>query len=248
MTPLYLEGKAGMRVMLDQPALSVITVEKTRQLFPLTRISRVVVSGSVEWSMPALFACADAGISVVFLNELGLARCYWLGTSPKKSSLVQLFCDLFQRLDAVEHYQNWLLAMRRMAVRSAARRIGLTDWQEVDLKVFDERLKQSLNKGWLPIKSKLKSCLLSSVLQNLGDLGFDAQCEFLVDGQFNLTDDLTEILLWDFYPALMLWYQRSSEVPDQVLVINFYQQRCQRVEHLLRGLLNRLHQCLCGGA
>ena len=247
MTPLYLEAKPGMRVSLDHPALSVITVEKTRQLFPLTRISRIVVSGSIEWSMPALFACADAGINIVFLNKSGRVRCYWLAASPKKSSLVQLFSDLFQRLDAVEHYQNWLVAMKRMAIRSAARRIGMTDWQEVDMKVFDEWLKLSLNEAWLPIKSRLKGCLLSSVLQNLGDLGFDAQCDFIVDEQFNLADDLTEILLWDFYPALIVWCQRSSAAPDQVLLIKFYQQRCQRVEYLLRGLLNRLHQCLRGG-
>ena len=246
MTPLYLEGKAGMRVALDKPALSVVTLENTRQLFPLTRISRVVVSGAVDWSMPALFACADAGISIVFLNESGVVRCQWLGSSPKKTSIVELFSGLLQRQDASQCYQNWSVAMQRMAARSSARRIGLIDWREVDVKVFEEWIKQSLNESWLPIISLLKGYLLSLVLQYLVDLGFDAQCDFILDGQFNLADDLTEMLLWDFYPSLLLWYQRSYQQPERVLVVKFYQQRCQRAEHLLRGLLNRLHQCLRG--
>jgi len=247
MNPLYLEGKTGMRVALDQPALSVVTPEKTRQLFPLTRISRVVVSGSVEWSMPALFACADAGISIVFLNQSGVVRCQWVGASPKNSSIVPLFSELLLRQDALQRYQNWSVAMQRMSARSSARRIGFSEWQEVDVKVLDEWVQQSLNESWLPIKFQLKGYLLSSVLQYLGDLGFDSKCDFLVDGQFSLADELTKLLLWDFYPSLLLWCQRSSQVPEQELVVKFYQQRYQRVEHLLRGLLNKLHQCLREG-
>jgi len=251
MMPLYLHGKAGMRVSLDQPALSVVTPEKTRQLFPLTRISRVIVSGPVEWSMPALFACADAGISIVFLNESGLVRCQWLGASQKKSSIAELFSDLLQRGDACQRYQNWLLAMQRMTTRSSARRMGFIDWQEVDMKVFNDWIKLSFNESWLPVKMQLKGYLLSSVLQYLGDLGIDSQCDFLVDGQFNLADDLTRLLLWDFYPPLLIWYQRSSQPPEHELIVKFYQQRCQRIEHLIRGLLSRLHLCLreeCNGS
>ena len=247
MTPLYLEGKAGMQVVLDEPALSVITAGKTRQLFPLTRISRIVVSGSIVWSMPALFACADAGINVVFLNKSGRLRCKWIGSSPQKSSVVQSFSDLLQRQDALQRYQNWSVAMQKMAVRSSARRIGCIDWRDIKVNIFDEWVKQSLNESWLPIKSRLKVYVLSTVLHYLSELGFDAQCDFLVDGAFNLAENLTEILVWDICPALLIWQQRSSHLPEQELVVKFYQQRCQRIEHLMRGLLNRLHQCLREG-
>ncbi len=244
MNPLYLEGKPGMRVSFERPALSVSTVESTRQLFPLVRISRVVVSGYVEWSMPALFACADTGISIVFLNNSGGVRCHWLGLSPKQSSIVQVFSELFQRGDALQSYQNWLRAMQRMATRSSARRLGINDWQFLGSNEFDKLKHQFVNKSWLPVENQLEAYLLSSVLHYLSDLGFDAQCDFLVDSPFNLAYELAQLLLWDFYPALAVWCQRSLQVPEQVLVVKFYQQRCQRIEHLIRGLLNRLHQCL----
>jgi hypothetical protein len=247
MIPLYLEAKLGMQVVLESPALSVVTLEKTRQLFPLSRISRVVVSGAVEWSMPALFACADAGISIVFLNDSAQVRCQWIGRSQKKSSLVKVYSDLLQRRDALQRYQNWLLAMRRMVARSSARRMGVEDWQEIDFKILEEWVLHAFNDDWLQVNRLLKAYLLSSVFHYLGDLGFDAECDFLVDGQFNLADDLTSLLLWDYYPALLVWSQRSSGSPDKVDVTRFYQQRCQRIDNLVLGLLNRLHQCLREG-
>ena len=61
MRPLYIDGAFGCRVVLDDPALRIIVPDRADQLFPLSRISRVVCQGSAEWSMQALLACADAG-------------------------------------------------------------------------------------------------------------------------------------------------------------------------------------------
>ena len=41
MRPLYIDGSPGCRVVLDEPALRVVP-DKADQLFPLSRISRVV--------------------------------------------------------------------------------------------------------------------------------------------------------------------------------------------------------------
>jgi CRISPR/Cas system-associated endonuclease Cas1 len=48
--------------------------EKADQLFPLSRLSRVVCKGIVEWSMSAMLACADAGINLIFLHKNGELR------------------------------------------------------------------------------------------------------------------------------------------------------------------------------
>ncbi len=53
MKPLYLQGKTGMRVDYEEPALSITQPDKARQLFPLQRVSRVIVSGSVDWTTVA---------------------------------------------------------------------------------------------------------------------------------------------------------------------------------------------------
>jgi len=45
MRPLYIDGSPGCRVVLDEPALRVVVPDKADQLFPLSRISRVVCKG-----------------------------------------------------------------------------------------------------------------------------------------------------------------------------------------------------------
>jgi len=247
MNPLYLQGKAGMNVRLEGPALSVATIEKTRQLFPLTRISRVIVSGCVDWQMPALFACADAGIGIVFLNEYGEVRCRWLGRSKAQQNIVQQFVTLLQRVDALLRYKNWCLAMERMAVRSASRRLNFSDWQVTESRVFELWVKQSLPGDWMIVLNFLEGFIVSHVLDYLGSLGLDSSCEYLMGESINLVEDLAQLLLWDFYPVLLTWNSRSEVIPENEEVARFYQGRSQRVEHLLHGLLNRLHQCLLEG-
>ena len=246
MKPLYLQGKTGMRVNFDEPALSIVAPDKARQLFPLSRISRVVVSGPVDWSMSALFACADCGIGIVFLCETGEVRSRWLGKVQSRQNFVQLYVELLQRVDSLQRYQDWYSAMRRMAVRSATRRLGFTDWQEADARTLNAWIQQALPEHCLSVQKVLQGFLLSSVLSYLGDLGLDARSECWADERINLADDLSQLLLWDFYPALFVWVGKGSAEPCQAALIRFYEQRHQRVEHLLRGLLNRLHQCLLG--
>lgn len=61
MRPLYIDGSPGCRVVLEEPALRVSLFNKADQLFPLTRISRVVCKGMVDWSISALlvFNCVN---------------------------------------------------------------------------------------------------------------------------------------------------------------------------------------------
>ena len=94
MRPLYIEGSVGCRVVFDEPALRVVVMDKADQLFPLSRVSRVVCSGVVDWSMSALLACADAGVNVLFLAKNGELRGRWLGQSQQRQLLAQRLVDL----------------------------------------------------------------------------------------------------------------------------------------------------------
>jgi len=69
MRPLYIDGLPGCRVVLDEPALRVVVSDKADKLFLLSRISRVVFKGAVEWSMSALPASADASINLLFYKK-----------------------------------------------------------------------------------------------------------------------------------------------------------------------------------
>ncbi len=106
MRPLYINGSSGCRVVLDQPALRVVVQNKADQLFPLSRISRVVCKGAVEWSMFALLACADAGINLLFLQQNGEVRARWLGRGNERQSLNQRLVDLLCKRLAVPSVEN----------------------------------------------------------------------------------------------------------------------------------------------
>lgn len=246
MKPLYIQGNIGTAVDYDEPALTVSAQDKTRQLFPLTRVSRVVVTGRVDWTMPALFACADAGVAVVFLHDNGEVRSRWLGCVRNRQNLLQLFVDFWQRADALEHYGNWLAGMERMAVRSCARRLGFIDWQDADAAGLKAWLNRFQEEGWQGLDRLLSGFLLAQVLNGLSDAGLDARSDFLHDDRINFAGDISALLLWDFYPALLAWRRKSASPPDHRTLAGFYEGRTQRTENLLRGLLNKWHQCILG--
>ena len=133
MRPLYIDGVPGCRVVLDEPALRISVPDKADQLFPLSRISRVVCKGVVEWSMSAMLACADAGINLVFLHKNGDIRARWLSVGTERQSVSQRLVDLLARADGVQRYENWYLSMQKLAARSFARKVGLDDWREVSI-------------------------------------------------------------------------------------------------------------------
>jgi hypothetical protein len=246
MRPLYIDGVAGMEVDYDEPALAVSAPGKARQLFPLPRVSRIVVTGSVDWSMPALFACADAGVAIVFLSTGGEVRGRWLGCVRHRQNLSQLFSDFWQRADALERYQDWFAGMERMAVRSSARRLGFVDWQEADATGLSSWFAQSQSRLGPDLAQSLAGFLLATVLHALGDAGLDARSDCLLDEQVDFAADLRRLLLWDFYPALSAWRGKCLTPPDHQALIGFYESRSQRTESLLRSLLNKWHRYLLG--
>ncbi|MGR9117684.1 MAG: CRISPR-associated endonuclease Cas1 [Gammaproteobacteria bacterium] len=246
MKPLYLKNVGDMQVDFEEPALKVSVTNKTRQLFPLSRVSRVVVTGRVDWSMQALMACADAGVPVVFLRETGEVRGQWLGIRQQQRNLVQLFSDLLQRADAVDRYQDWYSGMQRMAVRSAARRLGFADWQDADAVILKAWYDRSQYGSWHCVNGWIQGFLLSSVLWELGRLGLDARSEYWRDQRFSLAEDFCGILFWDFYPALIGWQTKQKEPPGHQAVIEFYEKRMKRTDQLLRGIINKWHQWMLG--
>ncbi|WP_374088506.1 CRISPR-associated endonuclease Cas1 [Methylomicrobium lacus] len=244
MRPLYITGSQDTEVDYEEPALAVSAPGKSRLLFPLSRVSRIVVQGLVDWKMPALYACAEAGIAVVFMHENGEVRGRWLGCVRDRQNLEQLYEDFWQHADAPERYRDWLNGMQRMAVRSAARRLGFDDWQDADAVSLRRWFEVSVDRPWRKNIEPMRGFLLAAVLQALGEAGLDARCENLHDERVTLADDWCGILWWDFYPALRDWHARSPAPPAPQALAEFYEQRRGRSEHLLRGLLSKWHQCL----
>ncbi len=245
MRPLYLQGGNDMRVAFDEPALAVKTPDKTRQLFPLRRISRVVVTGDVDWSMPALLACADQGVSVLFIDTQGNIRGRWIGKSRSEGPLQSLF-RLLSRPDAKRCYDNWHNGMQRMVARSAARRLALPEWRTMDLQLLSQWLEQSLNDDWNRVRQWLSAVVVGAVTDYLFSFGADAGSDAETDWCLRLAEDLGALLLADFYPLLFEQCQTSPEPPGQPVLLRYFESRSVRLELLLRGALSRLSDALKG--
>ncbi len=243
MRPLYIDGFPGCRVVLDDPALRIVVPEKADQLFPLSRISRVVCKGVVEWSMSALLACADAGITLLFLNANGEVRARWLGQCGNRQSLSQRLVDLLARSDGLALYENWYASMEKLVARSLARRSGIVDWRLVSIQEL--RLHFVLE---FSTTDRLRANLLESLLQSelmimLPNFGFSNDDEALIAGPVDLVRDLSRLLVWDFYPALMAWHNPEG-LPDVKAIAQLFQAQEDRMYLLAKSSLNKLHQFL----
>lgn len=243
MRPLYIEGRNGCRVVFDEPALRVVVDYKADQLFPLSRISRVVCSGVVDWSMSALLACADAGINVLFLTNSGEVRGRWLGQCAKRQLLAQRLVDLMACPDGMQRYENWYLAVEKLAARSFAKRLEFDNWREIPVINLRRYLERVLSDQQRYCVNAMKGVLVSQLLIWLMDAGLTSDDENLVSDGLNLADDFSRLLLWDFYRVLLV---NESWQPDLQTTATLFDQQEDRFYLLFRSTLNKLHQFLLG--
>lgn len=244
MRPLYIDGSPGCRVVFDEPALRVVMPDKADQLFPLSRISRVVCKGVVDWSMSAMLACADAGINLLFLQKNGEVRARWLGRGSERQFLTQRLVDLLVRADGLERYENWYLSMQKLAARSFARRIGLVEWREISINELRQRLSLSLSMKAQHHANLLQGLLHSELLSLLLDCGFCSDDETLLSSNLDLALDISQLLIWDFYPSLLTADEADDGLPSLAAMAALYQERADRFYLLFRSTINKLHQFL----
>ncbi len=244
MRPLYIDGAAGCHVVLDAPALRITVPDQADRLFPLARISRVICQGNVEWSMQALLACADAGIQLLFLGKNGEMRARWLGKNGERQRLTQRLIDLLSRTDGPALYANWLLSMEKLAARSFARRIGLSDWRERPAVELRRQLRDTLGHSGRCRVTLMQNILYSELLIWLPECGFERNNETLLSMELDLAADLSRLLLWDYYSVILdPGAAEPCGNPLQVMA-ELFQRRHERCYRLFRSSVNKLHQFL----
>ena len=243
MQALYIEAKQGAQVNWDAPTLRVSVPEQSDRLFPLGRVSRVLCADSVSWSMDSLFACADAGIPVVFVDEHGDIRARCWGKPSKREHLTQALLNVLVFPEGRDAYRDWWTALEKLAARSFARRMHLSSWR--DVKVTD--LKLWLNATFLKYDPKvikmLEACIQAEIpLLTLGsELAFDD--EVLLQEGLDLEKDLAALLIWDFYEGLI---QHDASEPRVELadLAKLIEKRKPRLQKLLNTILLKLRRFL----
>ncbi len=118
--PLYLRGQSATRVSAQGPALVVSRQGKAAARYPLVRISRIIAHERVEFAASALSLCMASRIPLVFVDAEGAPTGFVQPALVAPSRLHGLLCELMDRLDWSEPYQNWLRARRMRLIRDWA--------------------------------------------------------------------------------------------------------------------------------
>ena len=249
--PLYLSAVAGMRVLWVAPALRIHRPGSADRLVPLSRVSRIIQTGVPDWSMDALLACSDRGVTVTFLHEDGRPRGLLVGQRRRAGDLASCISEFLDRADWTESYDNWRRWVWSLAVRSTARRLSLArdrDWSRSAVKAFvDDELEVALGHSVvMSIQRRLLGYCRGLAAAVLTEHGLEAATLRLFDVRLDLVDDLAHLLHWDLQVALLHAARRSQlgRAPCDRPVVVFFEARAVRLHRLAQGAVNRLHRWL----
>ena len=199
---LYLDGSRGLRVWQDGPALRVRQRNVCDRLYPLTRLAQVVVSGPVEWSTPALLACAEMSVPVAFLSASGELRGRISGplAADPLLNLNLALASFLDQYDGLSRYNTWFTAKAQQArhgfLRAAGWRTLRTDLQTVR-KLIEQRARLYTRAAQLRRFDRQVYGLLQVRTEKLlRDSRLDTEHTGLAIHQLNISRDFTHILIW----------------------------------------------------
>ncbi|MCY4212635.1 MAG: CRISPR-associated endonuclease Cas1 [Gammaproteobacteria bacterium] len=252
MKPLYLNGSEPTQVHLDGPALRVCIPGSAVLRFPLRRVSRVIANGKTSWSIDALLACADQGISVSFLAPDGTTRARWIGRLNDRDGFLQRWQDFQDRPDWTDLFRQWSGAARRRAIRMCAWRMGWSP--KTDSRSITRFLVQSLDgnrsaAGLRQANRILRSLAEPKVLEALAQRGFSAPDQSLAC----LVPVLVVVVTWSLHPQLTQWLhdngkriEQSGKQPASSLpaLVELFERNIATIDFCLRDALNRLQRFL----
>jgi CRISPR associated protein Cas1 len=216
MKPLYLNGAASLRVLLDGPGLRIRAPGSADRLFPLRLLSRVIVCGRVEWTMDALLACAQAGIPVTFLRRDGELRARVFGAAPRKDwlRLDALLVEFLGLHDGVNRYRDWVHAQaqqsRRELVYDADRGPWHTERSALAQRLDSHARRYARSADLRRFDAQVRALVRIRIETQVIELGIDPNTVDLLINEIMLIDDLTSVLIWSVQNARLAWIKHAS--------------------------------------
>ena len=250
--PLYLQGRNGLAVELDGPALRVRQPERAAVFYPLARLARVLSKGAVGWSCEALLACADAGVPVTFLDGDGGVRGYLFGPSSGASELYPCLRACLRRPDGLSRYADWRRAMadhaRRVVEQQLRQRGGCPGRVLAWRGLAPVGLGVTVAMPDAALARRLRGVLAGASAQLLVEAGLSAERLAWLE-PLNLVDDVAELLVWALAEPVLTGTRRDApeaEWSDDRDLAVLVEARREEVFGFGRSLLVRLRQWLEG--
>lgn len=248
---LYLQGRNGLAVDLDGPALRIEQPERATVFYPLSRLARVLSKGGVQWSCAALLACADGGIPVVFLDARGGVRGYLFGSLAGEDTLYRCLRECLRRVDGVRCYRDWRFAMAAHAQRALERQL-----RQAGVDLDSMVAGQSVRSDWeARFSTGPRLQLPPSLFGLLAGLSAQLWIEAGLNGQrladlepLPLVDDVAQLLGWAVVgPLLLASHDNIASRPvwrDEQALIALVEGRRDELLAFGRVLLTRLREWL----
>lgn len=126
MKTLYVDGRRGVDIRLDGPALRVLRPARADGQFPLQRISRIVVLGCVRWQPEAMNACLREHKPVVELDAYGRFVRILFSPPPLQYGLARHIGELLEVRRFCERYERWLRSAEETEMSDALERLGFS--------------------------------------------------------------------------------------------------------------------------
>lgn len=256
--PLYLAAGSDTRVRLDGRALSVQREERAEQIFPLARIGRIHSSARVQWTTEALLACADRGISVVFVSDDGDIQARLLGRPGTRDELLLRFCELHMLPQAPALYGHWLRVIRARTAYWACARLGAPkgarDPRNGRAWIEHQAQRYAGSRGAERTRQWLRSLAYQWMAAHLHQLGFGHNTELGQSGEPSLARDLAELLMWYLEPPRIGWLHRRFDaaryrkqplrLPRHHETVRLFESRAARVAQRGQDITSCLHRWL----
>jgi hypothetical protein len=260
MKPLYLHGHQPLRVALDGPALRVSSEASADRLFPLQRLSRVVVSGDVAWSTEALLACADQDVPITFLHRTGGLRARLLGR-PRSRPVAELRDALETVLEAADgaaRVRDWLAAQAANRRRDLARRLFGAP-VTADAGALREHLRAQARR-YAPeeelrlLDARLAGLVHAQVAGILARAGVASDDPILSVQGLELARGLADVVGWDLQVPKLRFLWRRKRVAERAgndypvvtvrAVTHFFEGEAPAIEAAVAQLLLRFYRYL----
>lgn len=247
MKPCYLHIRKGMEIKHDGPTLSVVVPGKSAVLIPLHRISRMVISGSPEFSVSTLLVCAESGIAVTFLHNDGAIKAHLCGPSMTKIDLFTCLRDLLDRPDWAQLYGNWLASANSHARRALCKKLELQPDRLSVVQICTvldahmERFVSAGQRGYLQRRlHSLCSNLINAVLQQVG---MTPTYNRYISQHLDISGDFSDLLVLSLQLPLIEWLSRwpAQKRIDDRDVVAMFERHSYRLERIARRLVGRLY-------
>jgi hypothetical protein len=233
---LYLDGRRGMRVALDGPALRVVTTGRADGRYPLGRVTRVVTIGNIAWQPRALLACFHFGVSVAMLDRRGRFVRLCFAAENEANGLARHLGELLEVERYRRRFERWRHAAQHRARGEVLAAFGISKrcdagaaWQAV-LHAQARIAHRRVGRYYALLKGLTQAQLASSFAR----LGLPADPLLWRRSEYRLLETFAALESWQHVRVVDRLLGNDEDDDRRQLIVAFEHEAAMREERFAR--------------